>query len=48
MPKEKRNELLEGIFKEIAVHHDPPPPAKAAPEITPPKMSISIDRPEPL
>jgi tetratricopeptide (TPR) repeat protein len=31
MPKEKRNELLESIFKEIAINHDPPPPAKAAP-----------------
>src|SRR5690349_8694915 len=39
MAKEKRNELLEGIFKDITIHHDPPPPAKSAPR---PSVSIRI------
>src|SRR6185369_15259655 len=37
MAKEKRNELLEGVFKEIAIHHDPPPPAKG-----PARPSVSV------
>jgi tetratricopeptide (TPR) repeat protein len=38
LPPEKRNALLEDIFKDITVHHDPPPPAKAPPA----RPSVSV------
>ncbi|HEY3579164.1 MAG TPA: transglutaminase domain-containing protein, partial [Pyrinomonadaceae bacterium] len=43
--KEKRNELLESIFKDILVHHDPPPPAKGAPR---PSVSVRLSELSPV
>ena len=39
MAKEKRNELLEGVFKDITIHHDPPPSAKGASR---PSVSVKL------
>lgn len=34
MAKEKRNELLESVFKEITIHHDPPAKGPARPSVS--------------
>lgn len=44
LAKEKRNELLEGVFKEIAIHRDPPPPAKGTIETKRQRKTHGIER----